>query len=198
VTNNGQSKDYWSLVWSNFKAGDRKAFEIIYSEFSDVLFAYGSKITSNHEMLKDCIQDVFIDIYRYGSELRNPDSLEFYLFKTLKRNILRKLKEQKGTELTDIHSNGFCLKFELEERNEQDKILDEGLAKLQTHLKNLDPVQRELLYLKFNSGLSYVEIGKMLDIKPDTVKKQVYRLLDNLRNRLSNSLIELLFMYFAK
>lgn len=193
-----RKRDYWELVWNKFREGDRRAFETIYNEFSDVLFAYGSKVTSDHEMLKDCIQDVFIDIYKYGTELRNPGSLEFYLFKTLKRNIFRKLKEQSGIKLADIQSNSFYLKFELEERNEQEEMLDEGLLKLQAHLKSLNPVQRELLYLKFNSGLSYVEIGRILDIKPDTVKKQVYRLLDGLRSQLSNNPLELLFIYFAE
>ncbi|GET28023.1 DNA-directed RNA polymerase sigma-70 factor [Prolixibacter sp. SD074] len=186
------------MVWNNFREGDRRAFETIYNEFSDSLYAYGSKITSDCEMLKDCIQDVFIDIYKYGTELRNPASLEFYLFKTLKRNIFRKLKEQSGIKLADIQSNSFYLKFELEERNEQEEMLDEGLLKLQAHLKSLNPVQRELLYLKFNSGLSYVEIGRILGIKPDTVKKQVYRLLDGLRSQLSKNPLELLFIYFAE
>lgn len=191
-----RDRDYWELVWNKFREGDRRAFETIYNEFSDGLYAYGSKITSDCEMLKDCIQDVFIDIYKYGSDLRNPGSLEFYLFKTLKRNIIRKIKEQRGTEFTDIHSSTFQLKFELEERSERDELLDEELLQLQDQLKSLNPTQRELLFLKFNSGLSYVDIGKILDLKPDTVKKQVYRLLDYLRNRMSNNPIELLFIYF--
>jgi RNA polymerase sigma factor (sigma-70 family) len=188
VEKNISDKDYWKLVWDNFKAGDRTSFEIIYNEFADVLFAYGSRITSDKELLKDSIQDVFIDIYKYGSELRKPESLEFYLFKSLKRNIIRKIKEARLTE--DMTS--FELKFNLEEEVIPDE--NERLLLLQKLVQSLDSSQRELLFLKFNGGLTYPEIGKLLNLKPDTVKKQVYRLLSYLRSEIGRDIIELIFV----
>jgi len=180
------------LIWDNFKAGDRTSFEIIYNEFSDVLFAYGSRILSDKELLKDSIHDVFVDIYRYGSELRNPESLEFYLFKTLKRNIIRKLKQARVTPLTDENITTFDLKFDLEDEIMQDDPDSDRVVLLQKFLQLLDHSQRENLFLKFNSGLTYPEIGKLLNLKPDTVKKQVYRLLDHLRSEMGNDMIGLL------
>lgn len=185
-------KNYWKLIWNNFKAGDRTSFEMIYNEFSDVLFAYGSRILSDKELLKDSIHDVFVDIYRYGSELRNPESLEFYLFKTLKRNIIRKLKQARLTPLTDENITTFDLKFDLEDEIMQDDPDSDRLVLLQKFLQLLDHSQREILFLKFNSGLTYPEIGKLLNVKPDTVKKQVYRLLDHLRSEMGNDMIGLL------
>lgn len=180
------------MIWDNFKAGDRTSFEIIYNEFSDVLFAYGSRILSDKELLKDSIHDVFVDIYRYGSELRNPESLEFYLFKTLKRNIIRKLKQARLTSLTDENITTFDLKFDLEDEITQDDPDSDRVVLLQKFLQLLDHSQREILFLKFNSGLTYPEIGKLLNLKPDTVKKQVYRLLDHLRSEMGNDMIGLL------
>lgn len=185
-------KDYWKLIWDNFKAGDRTSFEMIYNEFSEVLFAYGSRILSDKELLKDSIHDVFVDIYRYGSELRNPESLEFYLFKTLKRNIIRKLKQTRLTPLTDENITTFDLKFDLEDEIMQDDSDSDRVVLLQKFLQLLDHSQREILFLKFNSGLTYPEIGKLLNLKPDTVKKQVYRLLDHLRSEMGNDVIGLL------
>lgn len=180
------------MIWNNFKAGDRTSFEMIYNEFSDVLFAYGSRILSDKELLKDSIHDVFVDIYRYGSELRNPESLEFYLFKTLKRNIIRKLKQARLTPLTDENITTFDLKFDLEDEIIQDDPDSDRLVLLQKFLQLLDHSQREILFLKFNSGLTYPEIGKLLNVKPDTVKKQVYRLLDHLRSEMGTDMIGLL------
>ena len=34
-------------MWNKFRDGDREAFKTNYNEFIDVLFAYGSRITSN-------------------------------------------------------------------------------------------------------------------------------------------------------
>lgn len=192
------TKDYWKLVWNNFKFGDRASFEIIYNEFAEVLFAYGSRITSDKELLKDCIQDVFVDIYQYGSELRNPESLEFYLFKTLKRNIIRRLKKDRSTQLTDGNITTFELNFNLEEEIIREEKESKRLYRLQELLQSLNSTQRELLFLKFNSGMSYPEIGKLLDLKPDTIKKQVYRLINDLREQVGNDLLELFFVYRSR
>jgi RNA polymerase sigma factor (sigma-70 family) len=86
----------------------------------------------------------------------------------------------------------FDLKFNIEQDIfdlEFDLLRVEKLKKI---LLTLDPKKRELLFLKFSTGLSYVEIGEILDMNPDTVKKQVYRTLDQLRGKFGKQLLELL------
>ncbi len=189
-------RKYWELIWDKFKAGDRQAFETIYNEYVDVLFDYGSKITSNRDLLKDSIQDLFIDVYKYGSKLKKPEYLEFYLYKSLKRIIVRKLKENQRLDLTDDSLEQFNLKFSIEDAPDSD-IREEHLQILQKELKKLDTKKRELLFLKFNSGLTYAEIGEMLEMKPDTVKKQVQRLLKQIQKKLGGSILEL-FVFCVK
>jgi len=188
-------KEYWQIIWDKFRAGDRSAFETIYNEYVDVLFSYGSRITSDRALLEDAIQDVFIDIYSYGSTLRKPESLEYYLFKTLKRIIYKKLKEKYRFTHPEQLVEQFDLKFRLEE-SDQDPS-GEHLVKLKTELQNLDVKKRELLFLKFNSGLSYREMGKLLGLTPGAVKKQVYRLLKNLRGKMGGGNLNL-FLLFSK
>lgn len=67
-------KKYWANVLFRFKSGDRLAFEEIYSEYVDTLFAYGSKITNNKELIQDSIQDLFIDMYKYKINLEKPET----------------------------------------------------------------------------------------------------------------------------
>lgn len=187
-------REYWELIWEKFKAGDRRAFDTIYNEFTDALFAYGLKITPHQALVEDAIQDTFIDVYSYGNKLRKPESLEFYLYKTLKRIIVRKLKEK----YRFTHPDDFVLQFDLTfplEESELDE-LEEQTGMLKHELQNLDAKKRELLFLKFNSGLTYAEIGVLLDCKPDTVKKQVHRILKFLRGKLGADFLEL-FVFFS-
>lgn len=183
-------RKYWDIIWKKFKAGDRQAFETIYNEFIDVLYAYGSKISSNKNLVEDSIQDLFIDMYNYGSKLKKPEYIEFYLFKSLKRIIIRKLQENQKLDFMEDSLEQFNLTFVAEDVSEK-QILEKQYKFLQHELKNLDTKKRELLFLKFNSGLTYVEIGEMLDIKPDTVKKQVQRLVKHIQKKLGSSAIEL-------
>jgi RNA polymerase sigma-70 factor (ECF subfamily) len=189
-------KEYWELIWEKFRSGDRRAFETIYSEFVDALFAYGLKMTPHRALVEDAIQDTFLDVYHYGSRLRNPGSLEFYLYKTLKRIIVRKLKEKHRFTHPDDFMAQFDLKFPLEETELEE--MEEQTGMLKNELKNLDAKKRELLFLKFNSGLTYNEIGELLDCKPDTVKKQVHRILKLLRGKLGEDFLELFVVFFRK
>ena len=185
--------EYWQLVWNKFKSGDQSAFKTIYNEYSDSLFSYGARFTSDRELLKDAIQDLFINIYTYGSNLKKPELLEFYLFKTLKRIIIRKLSEKQHYSSIQEIPSIFNLIFSIEEESFDDED-DKAIQLLQREVSELKPSKRELLFLKFNSNLSYVEIGKLLDLKPDTVKKQVYRILKQLRRKISAEIAVFLLM----
>jgi RNA polymerase sigma-70 factor (ECF subfamily) len=48
----------------------------------------------------------------------------------------------------------------------------------------LKEADKELLRLRFVAELSFPQIGSVLDKNPEAVKKQVYRLLDRLKNQL--------------
>jgi RNA polymerase sigma factor (sigma-70 family) len=185
-------KEYWQIIWEKFRAGDRRAFEVIYNEFVDSLFSYGSRITSHRALLEDGIQDLFLDVYTYGGALRKPESLEFYLYKTLKRIIIKKLKEKYRWAHPEAFMEHFDLKFPLEENLPEE--LDEHAGMLRKELETLDAGKRELLFLKFNTGLTYNEIGALVDCKPDTVKKQVNRLLNLLRKKLGEDFLNLFVM----
>ena len=196
LAQDARNKDYWQLVLLKFKTGDRDSFEEIYNEFADQLFAYGAKITTDRELLKDCIQDLFIDLYKYNPTIRNAELLEYYLYKSLKRLIIKKLKKDKRLEGFGYEHSSFNLIFSAETDSFPEELINEQIELLQKALKTLDDKKRELLFLKFDSGLNYNEIGDLLDMKPDTVKKQVYRILQYLRGNFGPKILELLFMCY--
>lgn len=192
-----KDRSYWQKVWTRFNAGDREAFEEIYRDFVDVLFDYGAKITNDRDLLKDCIHDLFISLYKYRKNLVNPEYIEFYLLKSLRRNIVRQLKRERNLNpIVEKELIRFNLKFDLEDQIFRKDSADNQLKSLGNILSELDDYKRELLYLKFHSGLNFREIGTILDIKPDTAKKQIYRLLDDLRMKYGEKLLELLYVCY--
>ncbi len=187
---------YWHMIWERFRSGDRQAFETLYNEFIDSLYTYGTKFTTDRLLVEDAIQDLFIDAYTYGKSLREPAYLEFYLFKTFKRIIIRKMKEAKRFRMAAEWTGQFDLAFPVEDTSEEEQSLDEKIRILKNEVSSLDSKRREMLFLKFNSGLTYNEIAQLLDLKPDAVKKQVYRLLASLREKISRPFMELFLLCF--
>ena len=114
--------------------------------------------------------------------------------KTLRNIIFKKLCENKNYTHPDHLLDEFDIKFPLETAGIEE--LEENLAILQKELRTIDKKKRELLFLKFNSSLTYKEIGQLLGVKPDTVKKQVYRILGYLQTKLKNKIVNFFVMIF--
>ena len=188
-----KDRDHWLEVTYRFRAGDQVAFGEIYTEFIDSLYAYGSKISHDRELVKDCIQDIFVSLHRLNPNLHHPEYIEFYLFRALKNAINYKFQQSKKTvPLPSDNISDFELRFNMEQEIDDPESDQLRVEKLKRILQTLDPQKRELLFLKFSTGLNYVEIGHLLNLNPDTVKKQVYRTLDHLRGKYGTQLMELL------
>lgn len=186
--NRFKDRAYWANTWIRFNSGDRSAFEEIYSEYIDVLFAYGSKLTNDQDLIKDSIQDLFIDLYRHKVDLRQPESFEFYFFKALKRLIFRKIgRKSKVQNFNDPDFFAFKLTFNLEEDYIHKETEKSKLIILQNLLNDLSQSNRELLFYKFNSNLTFREIGELIEMNPDAVKKQIYRIISGLRKSLNST-----------
>jgi len=189
--------DYWQIIWRNFKNGSNEAFEQIYNEFIDVLYRYGTKISANDDIVKDSIQQLFLELYSSRTKLSNPESIEFYLLKALKRIIIhRETKESIYIEYQDSVLPTFEIELDIENKivfSEQEhskfKLLNEILGSLSAENK-------ELLYLKFYSGLNNQQIGAMIGAKSDTVRKQTIRILKKLQVSFIDRFLELFVLCF--
>lgn len=67
-------------LWDSFKAGDDRAFSQIYETYADLLFSYGMRFTSNREIVRDTLQELFIKLYKNRKNLSTTDHIKFYLF----------------------------------------------------------------------------------------------------------------------
>lgn len=50
-------------LWQEFKKGSESAFAKIYEDYASGLYSYGLKVVYNKELVKDSIQDLFVEIW---------------------------------------------------------------------------------------------------------------------------------------
>lgn len=182
----------WRQTWLKFKGGDMDAFHHIYIAYFDKLHSYGSKLTNEHSVLEDSIQELFLQLYTRRNHLAEDVSLEYYLLKSLKLTIYQRLRKKDRMVPSGLVNEGdesSLFNFRLENEDEQSD--EEGSDELLLALGGLEPKQRELLYLKFYNSLSYKEIGGILGINPDSAKKQVYRIIKKLKHNFRGFSIEM-------
>ena len=58
-------------------------FSQLYDKHVDSLFSFGSKFTSDRELIKDCIQDVFVKLFNKKETLDKVCNIESYLYVSL-------------------------------------------------------------------------------------------------------------------
>ncbi len=184
-----------SYIWDKFRDGNTSAFEIIYERHINFLANYGNRMCSNQEMVKDAIQDLFVDLWRNRSNLGNTESIKFYLAKAYRRNLIKKIvsanKFNQQIDSFESVNYGFELSHEISIIDAE--IEEEKLTQLNKSLNKLPPRQKEALFLRFYSGLNYSEISEILEVNPQSAYNLVYRALEILRERMAYKLTTILF-----
>ena len=187
----------WENIWAKFKKGDKEAFEIIYNEHIDFLYSYGTKITGNTDLVEDAIQDLFLYLLSRRNYITTPNLIRYYLLKAFKRILLEKIKKEKSFSSDDITEQFyFDISIEIDEAFEK-KIKEKKLELIENLVEQLDSRKKEVIFLKFHSGLTYNEIGDIVGIQPSSVKKLIYRTIASFREILKDKTIEL-FFFFTK
>lgn len=89
-------------------------FTELYDKTIDNLFAFGTKFTSDREMIKDCIQDVFVKLYTKRGELESVINIESYLYVSLRNRINDEFRHNTHVCDNEINDNNVKPLFDSE------------------------------------------------------------------------------------
>lgn len=176
------NSDY--LLWKRIKAGETQAFNDLYMQYADIMFSFGHLYTKDQELIKDCIHDLFFDLYKYRKNLSDNDHIRHYLFKSLKRKIQAPQSAKLKIVYTESVSEETTMRLSSAESEEME-FQEESIANIKKAMDKLSEKQREVLNLRFQIGLSYNEIAQILDISIESVRTQVYRSVKAIREELN-------------
>ncbi len=170
----GASPDDDLTLWQQFVEGSNTAYESIYQKYAGELYRYASVLLADKSLVEDVIHDVFTDLWSSRKKLGAIRSVRLYLFSSIKRRALRKLRKEKTFAFFDVDydRNSFEVipSFLDELVDNQNK---EDLAKsIRRCLSTVSKRQREIIYLRFYQDMSYPEIAQLLQLD----QKYVYNL----------------------
>lgn len=190
----------WIAIWKDFQDGNQVAFAHIYNRYVDTLYRYGLKVHPDPSLIRDSIQEVFIDLYSRRAKF-SPDAehLKYYLMLSFKRNLLRRIEYQRKN-ITHKKLD----KFILGTGNTPETIIEERESSIESHkrlnilLEGLSAREKEALFLKFNESMDYPEIAQIMNISIESVRKQVYRAIKKLKKATDIQGIVLFLAFFKK
>ena len=167
-------------LWNASIQGNREAFGQLFRRHYSLLYQYGSKICADSSTLEDCIQDLFIELW----QKKKPGpvhSVKAYLLQALKFKLYKSFRDQKQVQrIEQVNHEPFELSHETflihtEEDQEKAKRIFETI-------NQLSPRQKEVIYLKIYKGLSYEEVGEIMQINYQVVRNLLCQALKAFRN----------------
>ncbi|MEX2592863.1 MAG: sigma-70 family RNA polymerase sigma factor [Anditalea sp.] len=177
--------------WNQLREGNRKGLESIYSAYVEDMFRYGMAIKANSSFVKDCIQEVFISLWKYKSNLKDTDNIKWYLFKSLSNKIHREI----AADLSRYHTGNveeFVFLY-IVDSYEQDCIRDQGneftRKKLVLAIEKLPLRQKEVVQLLFFENLPYEEISSIMKLHIKSVYTLAWKAICNLRKSMISFLL---------
>jgi len=169
------------LIWLNFQAGDEQAYAFLFNTYYKKLYQYGLRVHPDPSLVKDCIQELFIKVWRTKENLGQPVSVRNYLAESLKRTILKELAK-KNYKLTADLSDDYYFEVVLSHEGQliDIQISEEKLKQLEQALKKLTKRQRDAIHLKFYGKLSYEEIADIMELNVRSVYNLISKALEAL------------------
>jgi RNA polymerase sigma-70 factor (family 1) len=166
------------------QTGDEHCFTSIYNKYFKELFYSAEAILGEEILAEDCVQDVFLDLWRRREEA-TIEHLHAYLKKAVRFKAIdiirtRKTKQQFNQRIAQITTQFFL---------QQPMLMKELEAIFHETLQSLPKDQQEIFRLIRDQGLTYREVAEMKGISIKTVEKKMSLSLRDLRLKLGDLMI---------
>jgi RNA polymerase sigma factor (sigma-70 family) len=167
-------------IWLSFQKGDKRAYAVLYQKYFEVLYRYSLRITADRELVKDCIHDLFITIWKNRENLSQPNSVKAYLLSAIQRKLKRQTSRLR-TQQTDIDKIATSLTSSCrEDQIIEDQTELEQKTIIEKALNTLTKREREAIYLKFYGNLSYKEVAETMAIRVDSIYNLISKSIEKL------------------
>ncbi len=184
--------------WKLLAEGEKQGLYACFSLFYDDLYRFGMFLYHDSELIKESIQNLFLELWKIRHKLADVDNIQQYVLIIYKRIIYQtnqkaSLKNiSQDISLEDLRHDAITV-------SSYESILiasqeDEQLKKRLTHaLGKLTPRQKEVVQMRYYECLSFKEISD----KTQLTQRTIYNTLHSAVNVLRESLITILLCLFT-
>jgi RNA polymerase sigma-70 factor, ECF subfamily len=177
-----------SELTKQIKADNHSAFEILFKLNYEPLVNYAKAFVTDHETAYEIVQETFIKFWENRKSLDENYSVKSFLFRCVHNNCINFIKKAKTIkQQSEDYQNDQLLYSEILDTTQYNSFFEDfndvHLEKKIASAIELLPQQcKEIFMLCRFDNKSYKDIAAKLDISVNTVKTQLKRALEKLRN----------------
>jgi RNA polymerase sigma-70 factor (ECF subfamily) len=159
--------------------GNPLAYQALFYRYYDTLFRFFWQRTTDEEMAKDGVQDVFARVWQNRDKL-NPDlSLKAYLYRIAGNRLIDHFRKEKNTVTVSDEEGGYEPSYDPLATFAVDHDVKKALSELPENI-------REVFLMNRYDGLKYREIAELLKVSVKTVEIRMSKGLKILREKLAH------------
>ncbi len=166
------------------KEGDNFAMRKLYEQNYSSVFRLAGRYAGNREDAEDIVQDVFIKAFNSLNKFsyKKGGSFGGWIYRiciNLSINFIKRKKKISGAG-QESHWEPVAHENSPDEKYRSNEVY----RKVEEALNSLSPKQKMMFVLKHYEGLKIDEIAAKMECSSGSVKKQLFRATDKLRQRL--------------
>ena len=155
-------------------AGDQVAFEALVRASAGRLFGIAYRVTRDHHLAEDALQQTLVTIWDELPRLRDPDRFEAWSYRLIVRAAVAQAKRERrgGAVIRLLPDEGEDAAIVARGPDEFGRVADRD--QLERAFRRLTPDQRAVLVLQYQAGLSLAEIADVLGIPIGTAGSRIH------------------------
>jgi len=181
-------------IITQLRNGDEEAFRKLVSLFQEKVFNTALNFLRNQEDAEDIAQEVFIQVYHSIHQFKENSTLATWLYRITISKCLdhtrNKKRKKRFAFITGLFSEKNSLIHDTADLNHPGIQLDrkEDAAMLFKMLDSLPETQKTAFLLNKIDGMSYAEIGELMNISAAAVDSLLQRAKQKLRKKINEQM----------
>jgi RNA polymerase sigma-70 factor (family 1) len=159
--------------------GDEAAFAELYNHYKNPALRFTMSLLKDEDEAENMVQDVFIKIWVKRSQIKPDYNFNSYLFTCLRNMAFDYFKKmEKSEQMRKAYMESMAIYCD-EEKEEDERRIN----LVQAAVDSLSVKRKQILRLNIEEGKSYQEIAEFLRISKNTVKNQLVKAKQILRDK---------------
>ena len=180
------------VLLNQYLSGDRGAISQLIDRHSNRVRDYIRMMVKDHDLADDILQETFIKAVQVIDDGRYADTGNFlsWMLRIAHNKVIDYFRSQKSAKTVNESESGYnvlgTLRFA--DSSVEDRLISEQIAlDVHRHVDHLPQEQREVVMLRYYSGLSFQEIAEQTNVSINTALGRMRYALINLRKMIKDN-----------
>ncbi len=162
-----------------FTQGDEEAFSKIYNFYKTPALRFSISLLKDEEEAENLTQELFLKIWIRREQIKPEQNFTSFLFTCLRNMAFDYFKKMEKNQQMRMN---YLDMMDVQSEDEKEET-ERRISHVQTAVETLSTKRKQILKLNIEEGKSYQEIAEFLRISKNTVKNQLVKAKQLLREK---------------